>query len=152
MYWTEGGQHFDDEDYATCWSKWSSKFTGILRNGMRGIIGWNMALDETGKPNIGPYKCAGLVTINSQTNEVARSGQFWAFAHYARAMQRNAVVIGSEGEIENVQHIAVVNPDGQFAAVLTNNGKTPTTVQLRDGSNQVKVDLPSDSVTTLTWK
>ena len=111
-----------------------------------------MALDETGKPNIGPYKCAGLVTINSQTNEVARSGQFWAFAHYARAMQRNAVVIGSEGEIENVQHIAVVNPDGQFAAVLTNNGKTPTTVQLRDGSNQVKVDLPADSVTTLTWK
>ncbi len=88
MYWTEGGQHFDDEDYATCWSKWSSKVTDILRNGMRCVIGWNMALDETGKPNIGPYKCAGLVTINSQTEEVTRSGQFWAFAHYARAMQR----------------------------------------------------------------
>ncbi len=152
MYWTEGGQHFDDEDYATCWSKWSSKFTAILNNGMRGIIGWNMALDETGKPNIGPYKCAGLVTINSQTKEVTRSGQFWAFAHYSRAMQRNAVVIESEGEIANVQHVAVMNPDGQFAAVLTNNGKTPTTVQLRDGSSVVKVDLPADSVTTLTWK
>jgi glucosylceramidase len=152
MYWTEGGQHFDDEDYTTCWSKWSSKFTAILNNGMRGIIGWNMALDETGKPNIGPYKCAGLVTINSQTNEVVRSGQFWAFAHFSRTMQRNAVVIGSEGEITNVQHVAVINPDGQFAAVLTNNGKAPTTVQLRDGSSQVKVDLPADSVTTLTWK
>jgi len=152
MYWTEGGQHFDDEDYATCWAKWSSKFTAILNNGMRGIIGWNMALDETGKPNIGPYKCAGLVTINSQTKEVTRSGQFWAFAHYARSMQCNAVVIGSEGEITNVQHVAVANPDGQFAAVLTNNGKAPSTVQLRDGSSAVKVDLPADSVTTLTWK
>ncbi len=152
MYWTEGGQHFDDEDYATCWSKWSSKFAAILNNGMRGIIGWNMALDETGKPNIGPYKCAGLVTINSQTKEVTRSGQFWAFAHYARSMQRNAVVIESEGEITNVQHVAVMNPDGQFAAVLTNNGKTPTTLQLRDGSSAVKVDLPADSVMTLTWK
>jgi len=152
MYWTEGGQHFDDEDYATCWSKWSSKFTAILNNGMRGIIGWNMALDETGKPNIGPYKCAGLVTINSQTKEVTRSGQFWAFAHYSRAMQHNAVVIKSEGEITNVEHVAVMNPDGQFAAVLTNNGKTPITLQLRDGSSAVKLDLPADSVTTLTWK
>ena len=152
MYWTEGGQHFDEEDYANCWSKWSSKFTGILRNGMRCIIAWNMALDETGKPNIGPYKCAGLVTIHSQTNEVVRSGQFWAFAHYTRAMQRNAVVIGSEGDVTNVQHVAAVNPDGQYAVVLTNSGKVPTTVQLRDGSSAVKVDLPADSVTTLTWK
>jgi glucosylceramidase len=152
MYWTEGGQHFDDEGYATCWSNWSSKFTAILNNGMRGIIGWNMALDETGKPNIGPYKCAGLVTINSQTKEVTRSGQFWAFAHYSRAMQRGAVVIGSEGDVTNVQHVVVVNPDGQFAAVLTNNGKAATTVQLRDGSSAVKVDLPADSVMTLTWE
>jgi glucosylceramidase len=152
MYWTEGGQHFDDEDYSNCWSKWSAKFTGILRNGMRCIIACNMALDETGKPNIGPYKCAGLVTIHSQTNDVVRSGQFWAFAHYARAMQRNAVVIGSEGDVPNVQHVAVVNPDGQYAVVLTNTGKAPTTVQLCDGSSAVKVDLPADSVTTLTWK
>ncbi|HXI83264.1 MAG TPA: glycoside hydrolase family 30 beta sandwich domain-containing protein [Verrucomicrobiae bacterium] len=152
MYWTEGGQHFDDEDYATCWSKWGSKFTDILRNGMRGIIGWNMALDETGKPNIGPYKCAGLVTINSQTREVTRSGQFWAFAHFTRAMQRNAEVIGSEGDVASVQHVAAVNPDGQYVVVLTNSGKTPTTVQLRDGSSMVKVDLPADSVTTLIWK
>jgi glucosylceramidase len=111
-----------------------------------------MALDETGKPNIGPYKCAGLVTINSQTKEVTRSGQFWAFAHYARSMQRDAVIIASEGDLTNVQHVAVMNPDGQFAAVLTNNGKVPTTVQLRDGLSMVKVDLPADSVTTLTWK
>src|SRR5712671_5390656 len=141
MYWTEGGPHFDEQNYAGNWALWSSKFAAILRNGMRCIIAWNMALDETGKPNIGPYKCAGLVTIQSQTNEVIRSGQYWAFQHYSRAMQRNAVVIGSEGEVTNVQHVAAVNPDGQYAVVLTNSGKIPTTVQLRDGSSAVKVDL-----------
>jgi glucosylceramidase len=152
MYWTEGGPHFDEENYAGNWSKWSSKFTGILRNGMRCIIAWNMALDETGKPNIGPYKCAGTLTIRSQTNEVVRSGQYWAFQHFSRAIQRNAVVIGSEGEVTAVHHVAVVNPDGQYAVVLTNSGKVPTTVQLREGSSVVKVGLPADSVTTLTWK
>jgi len=119
---------------------------------MRCIIAWNMALDETGKPNIGPYECAGLVTINSQTKEVTRSGQFWAFQHYSRAMHRNAVVIASEGDVASVQHVAVVNPDGCYAVVLTNSGKAPTTVQLRDGFSVVKVALPPDSVTTLAWK
>jgi glucosylceramidase len=152
MYWTEGGPHFGEENYATNWSRWSSQFTGILRNGMRCIIAWNIALDETGKPNIGPYKCAGTVTIQSQTNKVVRSGQYWAFQHYSRAMQRNGSVIESVGEVTDVQHVAVVNPDGQYAVVLTNHGKTPTTVQLRDGSRAVKVALLPDSVTTLAWK
>lgn len=152
MYWTEGGPHINDPNYATNWSTWSTKFTGILRNGMRCIIAWNMALDENGKPNIGPYKCAGLVTIHSQTNVVDRSGQYWAFAHYSRSMHRNAVVIGSEGDVTDVQHVAVVNPDGQYAVVLTNSGNVPTTVQLRDGPRMATVDLPADSVTTLTWR
>ena len=152
MYWTEGGPHFDEENYAGNWSMWSSKITGLLRNGMRCVIAWNMALDETGKPNIGPYKCAGTVMIHSQTNEVIRSGQYWAFQHYSRAMQRNAVVIGSEGDVANVHHVAVLNPDGCYVVVLTNSRKAPTTVQLRDGSGAVKVDLLADSVTTLAWK
>jgi len=152
MHWTEGGPHFDDPSYGENWSMWSAKFTGILRNGMRGIIGWNMALDETGKPNIGPYKCAGLVTINSETKDVDRSGQYWAFQHYSRSMRRGAVVIGSEGEVTDVHHVAVVNPDGQFAVVLTNSGKDPATVQLRERRRMAKVNLPPDSVTTLTWK
>jgi glucosylceramidase len=152
MYWTEGGPHFDDPTYAENWSMWSEKFTGILRNGMRGIIAWNMALDEIGKPNIGPYKCAGLVTIHSQTSEVTRSGQYWAFQHYSRAMRRGAMVIGSEGDVAAVQHVAVVNPDGEYAVVLTNVGKDATTVQLRDGLRVARINLPADSITTLTWK
>ena len=38
-------------------------FTGILRNWARCITGWNLALDEEGKPNVGPFSCGGLVTI-----------------------------------------------------------------------------------------
>ena len=152
MYWTEGGPRIDDPNYASDWSAWSSKFTEILRNGNRCIISWNLALDETGKPNIGPFQCGGLVTIQSQTNQVIRSGQYWAFTHYSRAIKRNAVVIESEGLVPEVSHLAVVNPDGQYVAVLTNSGKAASTVQLRKASNMVEVNLPADSVTTLEWK
>jgi glucosylceramidase len=52
MYWTEGGPAYTDPNYATDWCDWSETFTGIVRNWCRSITGWNLALDEQGRPNI----------------------------------------------------------------------------------------------------
>ena len=151
MYWTEGGPDIIDPHYLNDWSKWSSTFSGILRNQMRCIIGWNLALDENGKPNVGPFPCGGVVTIHSQTKQVTRSGQYWAFAHYSRTFHRAATIIQSEGEIRDVHHVAARNPDGACAAVLTNAGAAAQTVWIRHGTSAVEGALPSDSVTTLVW-
>ena len=150
MYWTEGGPDITDPDYLTGWAKWSKTFCGILRNGLRCIIAWNMALDENGKPNIGPFPCGGVVTVHSQTNEITRCGQYWAFAHYSRAFRRSSTVIRSDGEIKDVNHVVAQNSDGSYAAVLTNTGAART-VWVKQGKNAVEVALPVDSVVTLVW-
>ena len=110
-----------------------------------------VALDENGKPNIGPFPCGGVVTIHSGTREITRSGQYWAFTHYSRAFRRSANVIQSEGDIKDVHHVAAENPDGTYAAVLTNTGPAHRTVWVRQGKSAVEVPLPSDSVVTLAW-
>jgi glucosylceramidase len=152
MFWTEGGPDINDPRYMTNWSRWSRTFSGILRNRLRCIIGWNLALDEMGKPNIGPFSCGGLVTVHSETREIARSGQYWAFAHYSRALQRGAKVIDSDGDIKNIHHMAALNPDGSYVAVLTNAGALPSTVWLRKENRAMELPLPSDSIATLVWK
>ena len=152
MYWTEGGPDITDPKYLTDWSKWSRTFTGILRNGMRCIIAWNIALDEQGKPNIGPFPCGGVVTVRSGSHEVSRSGQYAAFAHYSRHIRRDAVVIGSRGDVLGVDHVAVANPDGSYALVLTNTGSSSQTVELRFGKVATPVNLAPDSVATLNWQ
>lgn len=151
MYWTEGGPDITDPHYATDWAQWSATFAGILRNWARCIIGWNLALDETGKPNIGPFSCGGLVTINSKTKETTRSGQYWAFAHYSRAIRRGARRVESTGNIEGVSHAAFSNSDGITAVVLTNE-KAPRSVTLRTLGGQCEVHLAGNSITTLTWR
>lgn len=149
-YWTEGGPDITEPDYATNWAKWSSTFTGILRNWARCIVSWNLVLDEHGKPNIGPFSCGGVVTINSKTQELTRSGQYWAFAHYSKAIQRGARVIASWGDLKDIDHVAVENPDGTHVLVLTNTGREQSVqCALRDQS--LEVSLPPDSVTTLVW-
>lgn len=150
MYWTEGGPDLGPA-YLTNWCDWSTTFAGILRNWSRSIIGWNLALDETGKPNIGPFPCGGLVTIHSKTREITRSGQYWALAHYSRTIRRGAKRIESSAAADRVSHVACVNPDGGTALVLTNSGGERK-ILVRVTGMEAEVNLPADSITSLTWR
>ena len=149
MYWTEGGPDYTDPNYAKDWAKWSETFTETLRHWCRSITGWNLALDETGHPNIGPFPCGGLVTINSQSRAVSYSGQFWAMAHYSRFVRRGAHRFDSTGK-SDVSHVAFENPDGQRVLVLANAGAARQ-CQVRLGNEQIGIPLSGNSVSTLVW-
>jgi glucosylceramidase len=151
MYWTEGGPDYTDPGYLTDWCQWGATFSEVLRNWCRSITGWNLALDERGRPNIGPFSCGGTVTINSQTKEVTRSGQFWAFAHYSRAVRRGARRFDSQSDSPDLQHVGFENPDGQQMLVVTNRGAAKT-VELRLGNRAASVPLKVNSLTTLAWR
>jgi len=162
-YWTEGGPDITAPDYATDWAKWGEIFNGVLNNWARSITAWNVALDEKGKPNIGPFPCGGVITVDSTTHKVTKSGQYWAFAHYSRHVKRGAKVFATNGTeaaptgglIENqastaLTHAGFRNPDGSFVVVLANRG-SERKVQLVHGSNALDLDMPADSLFTMQW-
>jgi glucosylceramidase len=155
-YWTEGGPDVAQPDYQTDYPKWAETFNGVLRNWARSITAWNLALDEKGNPNIGPFSCGGVVTIDNATHKITKSGQYWAFAHYSRHVRRGAKVFETNGVGEGrgtagaVSHTGFRNPDGSFVVVLANRGPE-TRAQLLLGSNALELDLPADSVHTLQW-
>jgi glucosylceramidase len=98
----------------------------------------------------GPFGCGGLVTIDSETGQVTHSGQYWAFMHYSKVIQRSARVIASEGEITGVSHVAFENPDNTYVLALNNKGsKQVVPVQL--GTQALDVPLEENSVTTIAW-
>jgi len=149
MYWTEGGPEYTDPNYLRDWTTWSSTYIGILRNGCRSITGWNLALDEHGKPNIGPFSCGGMVTIHSQTREITRSGQYWAFAHFSRFIKRGATRIESTGGA-GIEHAAFRNPDGSQVVVLANAGPQRE-VEIRVGQQATSVQVAQNAISTLRW-
>jgi glucosylceramidase len=157
-YWTEGGPDFAQPDYQTDFTKWAETFNGVVRNWARSITAWNLALDEKGNPNIGPFSCGGVITVDNATKKVTRSGQYWAFAHLSRHVRRGAKVFqtdgvgeaGAQASASSVSHAGFRNPDGSFVVVLSNRGPEKR-VQLLLGSQALEVDLPADSVHTLQW-
>ena len=179
MHWTEGGDDYKFADYLTNWSKWGATFAGILANGPQSITTWNVALDERGRPNIGPFDCGGLVQIHSQTKEITLTGLYWALVHHARAFPRGAVIVASHdanGDLpavnaaligppassstvtatpntaasSRVYHTAAKKSDGSLVLVLTNPGDAKD-VTVACAGHTAKISLTADSITTLRW-
>lgn len=149
-YWTEGGPSLTDTDYLTGWARWSSQFAVILKNWARCVVAWNLVLDEKGDPNIGPFQCGGVVTVDSKTGRLTRSGQYWALAHYAKAVERDARVILSKCDVADVEHVAFANPSGTSVLILSNQGQEREIDCLCNGKS-TRVQLPQNSVLTLEW-
>jgi glucosylceramidase len=179
MHWTEGGDDYKSADYLTNWSKWGATFAGILANGPQSITMWNFALDEHGRPNIGPFDCGGLVQIHSQTKEITRTGLYWALVQHARAFRRGSVIIASHDAngdapavnaaligqpassstvtatpniavTSRVYHAAAKNSDGSLVLVLTNPGDAKD-ITVACAGQTAKVALTADSIATLRW-
>jgi glucosylceramidase len=149
-YWTEGGPDITSPTYLSEWCRWSQTFCGVLRNWSRCIVGWNILLDENGRPNLGPFPCGGLVTRNSKTGDIARSGQFWAFAHYSKAIKRGARIVWSDSSDNSLDHVAFVNPDGSSGIVITNSG-VGQNCTIETAREKFAFYAEGNSITTVIW-
>jgi len=128
----------------------SGTYAGVLKNWARCIVGWNFVLDEKGEPNIGPFTCGGVVTLDSKTRKLTRSGQYWAFAHYSKAIRRGARLLATSANLPGVEHVAFANPEGDYVLVLTNQGEAREIDCSFEGKS-LHLTLPRDSVITLQW-
>jgi glucosylceramidase len=151
MYFTEGSTDYNDPHYQDDWTKWATTYTSVLTNWCRAAVAWNVATDERGKPNIGPYPCGGILIINPNTQEVIRSGQYWALAHFSRAIRRGARRFESQSQAANLTHIAFENPGSDRVLILTNSGPART-VAVNLGHSAATVPMEENSVATLVWR
>lgn len=124
---------------------------GSTRNGARGVLMWNLALDE----NYGPHKggcgdCRGIVTIDSRTGAVTRNPEYYAFGHASRFVRPGAVRIGSS-ETATLSSVAFRNPDGGRVLVVFNSGKDPQAFVVREGGRVAKTSLPAGAAATFVW-
>ena len=137
-----------------------------FRHGCRSLTGWNLLLDEKGSPNLGPFFCGGLATLNSVTGEITHSGQYKAMGHFTRFMERGAMVYDSrimgDGQVmfgynndqpfHPVESCVLHNPDGKEIVVLVNANAGKRSVQYIRGGKWWFVEMLPDSVSTLVFE
>ncbi len=154
---TEGGPDLS-ENYEELSCKFSVIITNALNNWCRSFVTWNAVLDENGYPNIGPYSCAGLVTLDGRKGMARVSGHYKALAHYSSFLDRGAVNVesrlmwrGQDAEGSDsfpIFHCAFEYRDGSLVAVLTNTGEKDE-VMLRVRGYDYRIMLKAGSVCTV---
>ena len=124
---------------------------GSTRNGARGVLMWNLALDETHGPHKGGCgDCRGVVTIDSHTGAITRNPEYYAFGHASRFVRPGAVRIGSS-ETASLSSVAFRNPDGDRVLVVFNSGKDRQAFVVREGGRVAKASLPGGAAATFVW-
>lgn len=127
---------------------------GTTRGWAKGVLMWNIALDEKFGPHLGGCKdCRGVVTIHSQTGEITRNFDYYAFAHASRFVRPGARRIESTFGSDGIETVAFQNADDQSIALIVLNGATSKReFSVAYQGQSFAYELPAASVLTLTWK
>lgn len=145
--------------------EWSPKFDenlkwfvntliiGATRNWARGVLLWNLALDENHGPHLGGCgNCRGVVTINSTTGGYTRNVEYYALAHASKFVRSGAHRIHSQGSEPRLSSVAFRNADDDSKVLIVlNSADHEQTFWVRSAGRTFPYTLPTASVVTLVW-
>lgn len=127
-----------------------------LNGWCRGVILWNLMLDNDRGPHRGEGACAtcyGAVDVdNTNYTEITRNSHYYVIAHLAAVIKPGAVRIAAEGPLqEGITCAAFINPDGSKALVVCNENEAQQ-IGINDGEHIFNASVPSRSVVSYRWK
>lgn len=143
------------------WSgDWSKSFNwavrnliiGTTRNWAKGVVMWNLALDEKHGPHLGGCgNCRGLVTINSQSGEVTREPEYFAFAHASKFVPVGADRIGSTSTDKAIETVAFQKGrKGPVTLIALNGSAVDRTLTFAIGRKSYSATLTAGAVATFS--
>jgi len=124
------------------------------RQWARGVIYWNLVLDEQHGPHFGGCTlCKGVVTIDARTGAITRNDEYYAFAHFSRFVLPGAVRVESTmTDDKGLANVAFQNADdGSIVLVMVNSNAEAFPVSVAQGQTRFEYTMPPESVATFVW-
>lgn len=127
---------------------------GATRNWARGVLMWNIALDENHGPHTGGCgNCRGVVTIDSRDGVVTKNEEYYALAHASRFVRTGARRIASSPGAGGLENVAFRNDDDQSKVLVVLNAHPDSrTFTVRAGARFFEYTLPGSAVATFVWR
>ncbi len=126
---------------------------GATRHWARGVVLWNIALDEASGPHLGGCgNCRGVVTIDRRTGRVTRNVEYYVLAHASQFVRPGAHRIASETDVGGLESVAFRNADdGSIALIVLNGAGAPRDFSVQAGDLAFDAALPAGAVATFAW-
>ena len=128
-----------------CWQLMKHYFRG----GANGYMYWNISLDRTGRSTWGWAQNA-LVSVDSAAKTYHYNHDYYLLKHLTHFVDVGARSAEVTGTCDDA--LAFVNPDGSAVLLLRNELPHAQLVQAQVAERTFAVELPPDSVSTLSVK
>ncbi len=124
------------------------------RHWARGVLFWNLALDENRGPHAGGCDtCRGIVTIDSKTGKITRTDDYYALAHASRFVRPGAQRIHSSEGGDGIDNVAFRNADDDsMVLVVTNSAAAARHFSVSSDGRSFVYELPAKSLATFVWR
>ena len=125
---------------------------GATRNWAKGVLLWNLALDENNGPHTGGCTtCRGIVTVNSTTGAVTKNLEYYALAHISKFVRPGAVRIASDAT-SAIDTVAFKNTDdGSIVLIALNLSGSSQSFAVQQSGQGFTYTLPSGAAATFVW-
>jgi glucosylceramidase len=135
--------------------KWITQtlIIGATRGWAKGVLLWNLALDENHGPHTGGCgDCRGVVTIASASGAVIRNVEYYALGHASRFVRPGARRVASTSGIAGLESVAFRNADdGSKALIVVNTAAQDRAFTVLWDNQSFRYTLPAGAVVTFVW-
>ncbi|MGA7158502.1 MAG: beta-glycosidase [Acidobacteriaceae bacterium] len=128
-----------------CWELMKDYF----RNGACGYMYWNISTADGGMSTWG-WRQNSLVSVDKEAKTFKWNHDYYLLKHLTHFVDVGARLVEVSGTCDDA--LGFVNPDGGHALLLRNELPHAQRVQVQVGGRAVMVELPADSVGTLTTR
>ena len=126
---------------------------GSVRGWSKGVLLWNLALDENHGPHAGGCdNCRGLVTIDSKTGNYTRTVDYVALAHASRFVRPGAQRVESSAGHDELDNVVLRNVDGSLVMIVANSSASAQRFVAREAIHTFAWTMPARSVATFVWR
>lgn len=125
-------------------------FIGVMRNGGRAVLEWNLASDPACGPHTpgGEPHCVGALTIDDQS--ITRNVAYYLIGHAAKFIPPGSVRVESNDH-DILRNAAFHTPDGRMVMMVLNDSDRNQRFNIRHGEKQATITLKAGAVSTCSW-
>lgn len=143
----EGGPHYGE--WATG-ERYARSIIADLNRWTEAWVDWNILLDERGGPNHVANYCSAPILADTENNILHYQSSYYYIGHFSRFIKRGAERIIAASTKDELESLAVRNPDGSIVLVVLNRSDKAIPFHIKYKNEAAKIEsLPNSIITAV---
>ncbi|XP_026546559.1 glucosylceramidase [Notechis scutatus] len=154
------GSFFWEQDVILgSWDRGEDYSHSILENLNHHVVGWidwNLALDLQGGPNWVKNYVDSPILVDASSDSFYKQPMFYHLGHFSKFIVEGSQCVGLTVVKTyfscNLEHVAVLRPDGSAVVVVLNRSSFNLTFGISDSVGFISTQIPANSIQTYLWR